>query len=450
MKSIVTINTGLPTVENTMDYFSGESLQDYDIAVFDPQWPWVGRIEMSDGSSIMSLNGTEKIQSAMVHWATEMKHALAAGKTVFIILNEHKTDFGTSGSTYVKGSRTYNTFEISNYDSLPLKIKVRNAKGQQILAADPAYRGMLETIKKIARYKVIVDPQIGKKILSTKDGLQIGAVVKIDDRPGNIVLLPFFDLFLLNEEGRDDWTDEDIKHSRAIVNQLLAVDKTLGQNDGRTPPPNWIETVAKPKEILDIEFSISKIDAKIQSLNGSKETAIRTKEDLLEFSHLLYENGKSLEAAIERSLKLIGYKTENFRSGDLEIDHVITSPEGIRMIGESEGKDTTAIDISKFRQLESNINEDFQREDVSVPAKGVLFGNGFRFTRPDKREMQFSQKCLINAKRLGTALVCTTDLYNAIVSVLNNPQDEAFKKACRDAIENAIGEVVEFPIYKTT
>ena len=115
------------------------------------------------------------------------------------------------------------------------------------------------------------------------------------------------------------------------------------------------------------------------------------------------------------------------------------------MIGESEGKDSSAIDITKFRQLESNINEDFERQEVSEPAKGVLFGNGFRFTEPSTREEQFTKKCLTNAARLGTALVRTSDLYEAITYLIDNPGDESFREACRNAIETTRGEIVTFP-----
>jgi hypothetical protein len=122
----------------------------------------------------------------------------------------------------------------------------------------------------------------------------------------------------------------------------------------------------------------------------------------------------------------------------------------MRMIGESEGKDSSAIDITKFRQLETNINEDFSRDEVTAPAKGILFGNAFRFTAPNEREAQFTEKCTTNAARLGTALVQTTDLYKIIVHILDHPEDEAYKKACREALEGAHGKIVEFPPAPTS
>lgn len=115
------------------------------------------------------------------------------------------------------------------------------------------------------------------------------------------------------------------------------------------------------------------------------------------------------------------------------------------MIGESEGKDSSAIDISKFRQLESNIGEDFEREDIDQPAKGLLFGNGFRLSSPATRAEQFTKKSLTNAGRLGSALIQTTDLYQVAIHLLDYPEDEAFKIACRLAIEETSGGIVIFP-----
>lgn len=90
-------------------------------------------------------------------------------------------------------------------------------------------------------------------------------------------------------------------------------------------------------------------------------------------------------------------------------------------------------------------SDKIDREEVDTPAKGILFGNGFRLTPPEEREEQFTTKCLVNAKRLGTALVRTADLYKVAVHILDKPGDEAFKEACRLAIENTTGEVVSFP-----
>ena len=447
MKSIVTVNTVLPTVENSIEYCSGESLRDYDIVLFDPQLPYEGRIDFSGGGSCISIEGTQRIQSAMRHWNGELHGAIKAGKTVFVILNKYHTDMAANGSSLNKSQRTYNTFQINNYEALPIKINVSNTKGRQIIVVDNNYKSLYDALKEVAQYRVIFENQIGKKIYTTKDGAVVATVAKLDNFPGSIVFLPYFNLAEHDQES-EEWTDSAIRISKGIANQLVAIDKILKQNVAQTPPPEWLESIEKPNRILEIDETIKVIETDINSLEKQRLAELESKNKLLEFSQLLYESGKGLESAIQKSLELFGYSVENYRSGDLEIDHIILSPEGLRMIGESEGKDNSSIDISKFRQLESNINEDFERDNVNIPAKGILFGNGFRFTAPEKRGEQFTQKCFTNAKRLGTALIRTTDLYKAVVCVLNNPEDDTFKKGCRDAIENTAGEIVKFPLVQ--
>jgi len=114
-----------------------------------------------------------------------------------------------------------------------------------------------------------------------------------------------------------------------------------------------------------------------------------------------------------------------------------------RFIGECEGKDNSAINIDKFRQLSENIQADLQKKEVDKPAVGILFGNGFRLTPPLDRHEQFTEKCLASARR-GTILVQAMDLYPVARYILET-KDQSYMKLCRDAITASIGRVVEFP-----
>ena len=445
MKSIATVNCDLPTIEDRLEYLSGESLRDYDIAIFSSKLPYQTRVEFSGGGSCISIEGARRIQTAISHWRSELRDALGAGKTVFVLLSKLETDQAAQGSTSVKGSITYNTVLIDNYQALPTKMRVRNAKGRQIVLASPLFKGLHEALNDIAEYNVIIDPEIGRKIFQTRDGAEIGAQIQIEGLPGNLILIPYFDFSQLEDSEDDNLSKRSVELSHMLVNQVLALDRALRQRSEGTPPPTWTEDVVKPKKILSIDAKIEGIRGELERLQAQIEAEIHSRNDLSAFSQLLYENGRILEAVIERALRLLGYTVDSIRINDLEIDHVITREGGVRMIGESEGKDSSAIDISKFRQLESNINEDFQRDEIDAPAKGVLFGNGFRFTVPADREEQFTRKCLTNAKRLGTALVRTSNLYLVAVHLLDHPDDDSFKVGCRQALENTAGEMVVFP-----
>lgn len=113
------------------------------------------------------------------------------------------------------------------------------------------------------------------------------------------------------------------------------------------------------------------------------------------------------------------------------------------MIGEAEGKDNKAINITKLRQLEMNIHEDFERDDVTDMAKGALIGNAYRLVEPDERGDYFTEKCLTAANRSGTALIRTVDLFN-VAKYLSGKSDKAYSKKCRKVIIETAG-IVTFP-----
>ncbi|WP_426027220.1 hypothetical protein [Brevundimonas sp. TWP2-3-4b2] len=452
MKSIVCVNVQIPTIQNEIEYGSNDSLRDHDIVVFDPALPWYERIEFSAGGSCMSIESTARFAKTSTHWSHELSGALAAGKTIFVVLSDYKEDQAATGSTMSsKTSRNYNTTKINNYSLIPGGLKVRNARGRTIVVKDSAYKNLYDTIKEISEYRVVFEaPTSMHTVFVAKDGTAVGGVAKFKEHPGSLVLLPHFDFQAdefteTSDAGEEIWNDKALKVSSALVGQLVAIDRMLKSSAELTPPPGWVSDFAKPKSVDEIESAIAEIDSRIEELRGQRNREALRRAGLLEYSHLLYETGKPLEHAIEKVLRLLGYKVETLRIGDLEIDHVIVGPTGRRMIGESEGKDTSAIDISKFRQLESNIGEDFEREDVDQPAKGLLFSNGFRLSSPEARAEQFTQKSLTNARRLGSALIRTADLYAVAVHLLDHPEDDAFRIACRTSIEETHGGVVVFP-----
>ncbi|MCZ4344520.1 hypothetical protein [Devosia neptuniae] len=447
MKSIVTINASLPTVEDRLEYFSGASLRDYDIALFDPTLPYLSRIEFSGGGSCIDIESTKRLNAAMKHWATEIRGALSAGKTIFVPLAEYEEDSGAIGyEVGTRNRRSYNTHSLHNYQALPFPLSVRNTKGRQITVADGMFRGLFDTLKEVASYRVILDQSAGQPVFAAKDGAAVGSVLKPQGVLGHLVLLPYFNMIEHDTADPEMWSDEAERLSHGIVAQLIAVDRSLRAEGALTPPPKWLASAPVPKQVGVVSKEVARIEAEIGLLEGNKEEKLAEAGALMAHSRLLFETGKPLEAAIEAALQLLGFTVENYRAGDVEIDHIFVGPSGIRMIGESEGKENSSVDINKFRQLESNINEDFQREEVTAPAKGVLFGNAYRFTEPALRADHFTAKCLTNAKRLGTALVRTSDLYDAIVFVLDHPNDHRFVERCRIAIEETSGSIVVFPV----
>jgi len=449
MKNICAVNIELPTPSDYANYCAGGSLLDYDLVLFNPEFPDFERTYFSSGGSCISIDDGQVLVKAMRHWSTELRTALEVGKTVFFVLKEYEGDQYATGSTSPrKGERLLQTIQVNNYGVLPIDLTVRNAKGRRMKVSDRDFKNLFDTIKDHAKYEVVLSTKIERPVFTTNDGTNVlGGVVVSEKWPGRLVLIPSFDISGMTETTDDGelWSQAAITFSNRLIAQLLEIDKTLSSAESVTPKPDWLSEVPVPAKVQSFDGKISEINEKISKLESEKQKQEFQRAEHDQYSALLYETGKSLENVVEKSLQLLGYEVDNFTDGDIEIDHIIVSPEGLRMIGETEGKDNSAVGISKFRQLETNITEDFNRPEVEEPAKGVLFGNGYRLAAPNERDCQFTSKCLVNSKRLNTVLVQTPDLYPVMCHILDNPKDSEFKKECRSALETATGGIAKFP-----
>jgi hypothetical protein len=298
----------------------------------------------------------------------------------------------------------------------------------------------------LSQYEVILTGEGIPAVLRTKGGEKpVGALYKSKSSTGALVLLPNIDFypdeFYTDDEGT--WSDQACQFAAKLVSAVVALDRSLKSAGQLTPEPEWARSP-------DYELvSEREVRGQLLILEQQFETLQRSKEALLDqinqqgrLRHLLYEEGKPLEAAIIDALRVLGFSANPFKESDSEFDVVFESPEG-RLIGEAEGKDTKAINVDKLRQLAMNIYEDLQREAVKVPAKGVLFGNAFRLSPMVERQTPFTEKCIAAALASSTALVATHDLFH-VARFLTDVDDPAFAAACRESISKGVG-IVSFP-----
>jgi len=447
--SIISIGTQIPGRSDfSATYSSGKSLHDYDIVVFDTSFPAYG-YDYSGGNSLSDGSSTQ-LGKDIAHWSSELDSAIKDGKTVFILLAASENLSAKTGQREFKGSRTINyVTDVNNYTALPFSLNVVNSKGSRVKICDARFSQLYDAVKDHLEYQVYIPGKLGTVAFSTLKGTNtLGAAIRLKEKSGNVVLLPYFSLEEMTEEHKDGktyWTKEALKIGQQLTQQMIEIDKVLRKSSESTPLPNWASDMPMSNKATALQEKIDTLDAAIKKKEAEKHKVSEQKQKADAIKSLLYENGSILEAEIENVLTMMGYQVSNFREGALEIDHVIISPEGKRLIGEAEGKDNSAISITKFRQLETNINEDFERDEVKEPAQGVLFGNGYRLKKPSERPDEFTDKCYINAKRLGTALVKTSDLYTIALYLSDHPADEAFKAECRKALEETKGAVVQFP-----
>ncbi len=460
-KTIFTIGFQLPTKDIFQyKYFhSNTSLLDADIILFEPKLEYQtdffsssqynGKPNLSDQSSVQCINSIK-------HWKDELNIAFENGKTIFIFLTAPEDVYVHTGNTLTGTGKSQkqvrNVSERNSYEMLPIYFNGKKiANGQNIKFSTEAnfLKSYIDLIKDFTEYQLYFEIEKAKPLLLTKSGDKtVGAMIQ-NSKGGTILFLPPIilpdDFTGVSSDGKTAiWTKKAIQFGKSLLGQIIGIDKALKSSLDNTPEPEWLGN----KEFqLDIEQKyIDEIDKLNQQIEKIKSQIEYKQIELSKQSlskKLLYENGKALEIAIIDALQTIGFKAQNYDDGKSEFDIVFESEEG-RFIGEAEGKDNSAINVTKFRQLESNIHEDYERDEVTQHAKGVLFGNPFRLIHPNDRKEFFTQKAIDSAKRTGIALVNTHELF-AIVKYIKNTNDTEYARQVRECFKNTAGEIVKFP-----
>ncbi len=214
----------------------------------------------------------------------------------------------------------------------------------------------------------------------------------------------------------------------------------------RNPNGRRLTNSHSPPEV-ELRQQLLQAETELEKAQRVKDDLSNQMEDAGQLRALLFEKGKPLEAAVIIALTVLGFKAERYEDGKSEFDAVFESAEG-RLLGEAEGKDNKAVNIEKLRQLSTNLHEDLQREEVSRPAKGILFGNGYRLTNPGERADQFTDKCITSATSMSYGLVSTDRLY-AAAQYLSGTSDDEFARRCRLAMIEMSG-IVRFPDVPVT
>ena len=465
-KQIITIGYEIPGKDdNYVAFQEAISLMDADILLISPdsirpQGDWVS-FTSSDGGCY-NVEASNRYKQKVTHLKKEIEDHLRAGKSAFIFLTQKENDTLASGvSSPRKGENSYSTYKYSNYAFLPICIgKLTSALGKHVhFSGNPIFSKFYNEFKKYFEYQLYAEDPAGAQIVFTgKDKSKIlGAIYKVG--PGHLVTLPTLTFneqdFTELKEGEDGekqefWNKKGLAFGNSFAECLLEIDERLASDSEKTPHPDWvtkeIHLGRKEKSLCD---SININSEEIKTIQLKNEKLEIELEEERKLKDLLFEQGKPLENAVIKALEILGYKAENYDDGDLEMDQVIISPEKNRYIGETEGKDNKDINVTKFRQLLDALNADFAREGVKEKAFGILFGNAERLKEPEKRKLDFTEKCKSGAEREKIALVRTIDLF-AVAKYLNENDDKNFKKYCREAIHKGLGKIVEFPEIPNT
>lgn len=453
--NILSIGFDIPGYsEQFHDFKVQSSLHDGDLIFFCPSFYYSYSGQTYQGKTKYTETDSYHVKKTSLHWKNEILSALKSGKTIVFVLPQFDEFFVDSGKQDVNGtgrnSRIINYVEEwNNYKCIGFKdFAFTPTQGTKIKCCNPTFSEFYSQFKDLLSYKVYIDSKELKPTFTTINGEKtLGGILKAGE--GFIIFLPYFDFeqkgFTKTEKGKEIWTDEAIKKGKIFVNQFIKISKTLKSEIEKTPPPDW---VSSSDFVLKKELKyLSELNANslaIQELQKKEELIKANLDEITSLKDLLFSSGKQLELAVIKALQLLGYQAQNYNDGKLELDQVITSPEGERFIGECEGKDNKDVDITKFRQLVDSLNEDFARDDVSERAIGILFGNPQRLVSPNERTLDFTEKCKSGADREKITLIKTSDLFN-VAKYLSENKDLDFQRKCRNAILEQRGKVLIFP-----
>jgi len=437
---------------------SDASLLDWDIILFHPNISsFVDYGDTYQGKPFLSDSSSFQLRERMEHWRREIADAIHSGKTVVVFLPELCEVFIDTGKREYSGSgRNRQTTRLvdlyNNYKCLPFDLKPINSKGSAMRLAKGSelITSYWSEFRDYSAYRVRVEGQVSKPLVTTKTGDKtVGALIKLKDSAGVLLVLPYLDMdseefYKDTQEGDLHWTKKGQQFGHQLLEAIIEIDRALKRSGAVTPTPEWVKVpdYNLPKE-AKLREELLKIDEKMEKLEHQKQTIREQVADEGIFRRLLFEKGALLEDAILLALKLMGFSANKYKDGESEFDAVFESSEG-RFLGEAEGKDNNAIGIDKLRQLEMNIHEDLAREEVLEPATGVLFGNAYRLLPLSERSAFFTEKCLKAAKRSGTVLVKSPDMFR-VVQYLSGQKDPNYAQECQRSILESPGEIVRFP-----
>ena len=454
-KKIFTIGFELPgdTFEQ-VSYDSDQSLLDADIVLYKVGF---GTYPTEDyqGKPLFNHYYSARIADQLQHWRSELASATNAGKLVIIFLSSPRSYYRYTGEQQFSGTgrsrvTTNIVTSVSSYGAVPNITSAEAKSGREVrLTREGNYLAPYwNEFGSDSPYEAFIEGKFTHKILTTKTGDKtVGAAVL---GKGSLLFLPplgfdedeftEFD----NESEEIVWTDEAVRFGNRLAASLANLWDVLRRGRMVTPPPEWtLDSAFATDEEASYRSLIVEVSEQVNELQKRRAELEEQLNEAGAIRALLYEQGGPLERAVRNALTMLGFSVSTFAEGDSEFDVIFESEEG-RLLGEVEGKDSRAVNIEKFSQLERNLQEDFARDGVTEYAKGVLFGNSERFKPLPARGEAFTAKCFTAAKRVHVALVRTADLFESVRYLRSHP-DPGYAKECRLSILKADGELVVFP-----
>jgi hypothetical protein len=434
MINIITINyplNGDKIINTEID--GDETLLDADLVICDPSefsQLWDDKIR-SGNDNVPRLNSphSDRIRNTFNSRKNEIESLLDNGKIIISFLHPVSGFEGEIGN-----QSKYDI--ITNYDFLPFRQDFflnRLLKGTsssngtlKLNKGKSIFSAFFSAFKDVIAYSAYFDfdaTDNSEYFVINKSKRPVASIHKVSE--GLVVLLPSIPYD---------------KNDSKLIGVLRGCAKKFLNNHIQTPAPPWIKDYKLIGED-DLDKKTAEIQLKIEKLQLEKVKFEDEKNKITKYKGLLFESGTELEELVIEAFQLFGFKAENRKIDDLEHDVVFESKEG-KGLAEIEGKDNDAVHISKLDQLNRAVDEDFELTD-KYP-QGVLIGNHYRLTKPESRKDAFTEKVHIVAVKKNFGLLNTTEIYNAVKFILENPTDIKFKEYCRIQILKTTGKEIRF------
>lgn len=462
-RKILTVGLELASSEATVAEFQSKmSLLDWDIFLFRPEISEFlhDYYETYKGKPCFNETASFEAKECCEHWRREIKQAVETGKTVIVFLPSlYEVYVDTGQRSYSGTGRNQKTTRhvalLTNYSAIPADLEPVSATGtsMKLTAKGDLLAPYWKEFGERSHYQVVLTAADSPACIVSRTGDRtVGAIYRSKVSSGTLLLLPDIDFYakeFLKTKGKSQvWSAAATRFAGAFLSSIVSLDKAFSASSEVTPEPNWAmqPTFALHAETL-LRTQLLEAERQVEQAQRKKEEAAEALATAGALRALLYEKGKPLESSIIEALRFLGFEAAPFKDSNSEFDVVFESDEG-RLIGEAEGKDAKAVNIDKLRQLSMNIHEDLQREEVTSPAKPVLFGNGFRLQDPKDRADPFTEKCHSAASTSSTALVSTPDLFTCAQYLMANTDDD-YARSCRQIILSTTGRV-HFPAPPAT
>lgn len=415
------------------------SIMDYDILIFNPLTFY--RTYISNDYSINNelkygeIENIKRFQLISGIWKNNLNNFVIRGDTLFIFASTYMNN------NVIKDIHTYNIINLLlDFKNINFETgKIVHKKTSSIL--DNFFNRFKDNFIYDITYSNVefknknINVNINNIFCGKYKDKILGSMIEIENG-GRIFILPQI-IF------------QDSKDIEDLQNIILEIDKKSRYNKDKTPTPEWVNNeIYLTKKSKNIINKINDNNEKIDELKNNNIILNEEFEKEENIKDLLFENGKPLENIIIEALKILDYEAENKIIDDIEIDILATSPENDVFCCEVEGKDNTGIDVNKFRQLSDNLNV-YENEYPDSNPIGILFGNAFRLKPLEEREGEhFTKHCIKRARKNDIILIKTSDLFFVIKSIKDCDNEEIrnnYKKKCREAILNSLGNIVSFP-----